>query len=84
MAVSANFDMSSFMSTCFDTLGESGNNLNAKLDGLGSGADGEEIGPEEMLQLQFSIGQYNTLVESMSNVTKSVTDAMKSVAQRAS
>ncbi|HJD98155.1 EscF/YscF/HrpA family type III secretion system needle major subunit [Mailhella massiliensis] len=36
------------------------------------------------MSLQFEIGQYNTLMEALSTVTKSMTDMMKSLAQRAS
>jgi type III secretion protein F len=40
------------------------------------------ITQEDMLQLQFEMGQYNSLVESVSNVTKSLTDTLKSLAQK--
>lgn len=43
----------------------------------------EEISTDDMLKLQFSMGQYNSLIESISTVTKSITDTMKSLAQRA-
>jgi type III secretion protein F len=40
------------------------------------------ITQQDMLQLQFEMGQYNSLVESISNVTKSLTDTLKSLAQK--
>lgn len=38
--------------------------------------------PEDMMALQFEVGQYNAMLESLSSVTKSMTDMMKSLAQR--
>ncbi len=35
-----------------------------------------------MIELQFQIGQYNTMVELTSSVTKSLSDSLKSVAQK--
>ena len=34
------------------------------------------------MALQFEVGQYNAMLESLSSVTKSMTDMMKSLAQR--
>jgi type III secretion protein F len=50
------------------------NEMTAKKDGITS---------EDMLQLQFEMGQYNALIESISNITKSLTETLKSLAQRA-
>ena len=36
------------------------------------------------ISLQFEIGQYNAMMEALSTVTKSMTDMMKSLAQRSS
>lgn len=55
--------------------------LQAKMDAIQNNG---EVGPEQMLTLQFEMGQYNALIESISTVTKSLTDSMKSIAQRAS
>ena len=43
-----------------------------------------EIGQAQMLQLQFEIGQYNAMLEMVSTVSKSLTDMMKTLAQRSS
>jgi type III secretion protein F len=40
------------------------------------------ITQEDMLNLQFEMGQYNALIESVANVTKSLTDTLKSLAQK--
>ena len=42
----------------------------------------DEVSPEDMIALQFEVGQYNAMLESLSSVTKSMTDMMKSLAQR--
>ena len=42
----------------------------------------DEVSPEDMLNIQFQMGQYNAMLESLSSVTKSLTDTMKSLAQR--
>ena len=43
----------------------------------------ESISPEEMAMLNFQLGQYNDLVESLSSISKSMNDMLKSLAQRA-
>ncbi len=35
-----------------------------------------------MMQMQFEIGQYNAMIEMTSNITKTISDALKSVAQK--
>ncbi len=42
----------------------------------------DEVSPEDMLNIQFQMGQYNAMLETLSSVTKSLTDTMKSLAQR--
>ena len=37
-----------------------------------------------MLMIQFEIGQYNAMVEMLSSISKSLTDMMKTLAQRSS
>ena len=48
--------------------------------GNGSGEDQQK----DMIMLQFQLGQYNAMVETVSNVTKSMTDMLKSLAQKVS
>jgi type III secretion protein F len=43
----------------------------------------ESASPEEMAMLNFQLGQYNAMLESLSTVTKSMNDMLKSLAQRA-
>lgn len=48
--------------------------------GSGSGEDQQK----DMTMLQFQLGQYNAMVETVSNITKSMTDMLKSLAQKVS
>jgi hypothetical protein len=51
-------------------------------------AEGEtvkaELKQEEILELQFNIGQYNALLEAASSISKGTTDMLKTLAQRTS
>lgn len=55
--------------------------FNSGLDSISSKGK-DEVSPEDMMALQFEVGQYNAMLESLSSVTKSMTDMMKSLAQR--
>lgn len=35
-----------------------------------------------MMEMQFTIGQYNAMIESTSNMVKTLSDALKSIAQK--
>lgn len=62
-----------------DSISSKGKALQAKMtEMLGK----DEVSPEDMMSLQFEVGQYNAMLESLSSVTKSMTDMMKSLAQR--
>lgn len=74
------FSIQDMFSKVSDTVAKAGNDLQAKLDNLGEG----EISQEEMLNLQFQVNMYNTLLEAASTVSKSLTDEAKQLAQRAS
>ena len=56
-----------------DSISSKGKDLQAKMT--------EMLG-KDMMALQFEVGQYNAMLESLSSVTKSMTDMMKSLAQR--
>ena len=60
-----------------DSISSKGKDLQAKMTEM-QGKD--EVSPE--MALQFEVGQYNAMLESLSSVTKSMTDMMKSLAQR--
>jgi type III secretion protein F len=42
------------------------------------------ISQADMLNIQFEMGQYNAMVESFANVTKGLTEILKSLAQKTS
>lgn len=64
-----------------DSVSKRGEQLQAKMEAMMS-KDGE-IKTEDMLAIQFEMGQYNAMMESLSTVTKSMTDLLKNLAQRA-
>jgi type III secretion protein F len=42
----------------------------------------EDMSPSDLLTVQFKLGQYNTMMETISNVQKSVLDTLKVLAQK--
>ncbi len=74
-------NINNFFNNNMDAISNKGAELEKQMQAI---SDGGEVGPEQMLALQFEMGQYNALLESISTVTKSLTDSMKSIAQRAS
>lgn len=74
-------NLNDLFNTGTDAIAKKGQDLQTKMtDLLASG----EASPEQMLDLQFEVGQYNAMMESLSTVTKSMTDMLKSLAQRTS
>ncbi|WP_294509535.1 EscF/YscF/HrpA family type III secretion system needle major subunit [uncultured Bilophila sp.] len=62
-----------------DSISKKGQALQTKMNEMLSQ---DQVSPEDMMALQFEVGQYNAMMESLSSVTKSMTDMMKSLAQR--
>ena len=56
--------------------------LESAIEKVGS-STGEDQ-QKDMIMLQFQLGQYNAMVETVSNITKSMTDMLKSLAQKVS
>ena len=79
MEVSGGFNISQIFEQTLAGVKNKGVELNEKMAALSSG---ENLGTEEMLAMQFLVGQYNAMMEALSTVTKSMTDMMKSLAQR--
>lgn len=75
------FNINQMFENTLQGVSTKGTELNAKMAAL---AEGDELSNEQMISLQFEIGQYNTMMEALSTVTKSMTDMMKSLAQRSS
>ena len=76
-------NVSDLMQTCCDNINDAGKTLSDKMKVLLDTQNGE-ISQTQMLQLQFEIGQYNAMLEMVSTVSKSLTDMMKTLAQRSS
>jgi type III secretion protein F len=62
-------------------LSTKSDSLQTNMDTMMKSKDG--LTQEDMLSLQFEMGQYTAMIESVSNVTKSLTDTLKSLAQKA-
>ena len=73
------FNISQMFENTLQGISTKGSDLNARMQEL---SDGSELSNEQMISLQFEIGQYNAMMEALSTVTKSMTDMMKSLAQR--
>lgn len=44
--------------------------------------DDDDIDQADLIAIQFAMGQYNSMLETASTVTKSITDMMSTLAQR--
>ena len=73
-------DVSKMFNDSINSIGKKGEDIQAQMDNLLQ-KDGE-IDQTALMKLQFQMGIYNAMVETLSNVTKNVTDSMKSLAQR--
>ncbi|HAR80305.1 MAG TPA: type III secretion protein [Succinivibrionaceae bacterium] len=56
--------------------------LESAIAQVSNGGSGDQ--QKDMIMLQFQLGQYNAMVETVSNITKSMTDMLKSLAQKVS
>ena len=79
-------DVNRLYKECFQGINTLGGLIQGKLDEL---TDIQELGDAtlyqtEMLNVQFYMGQYNALLEMTSTISKSLTDMMKTLAQRSS
>jgi len=86
-------DIAKMFYSTIDSIITRGESLADRIDELtkvshSTDADGNvinsSISQEEMLVVQFEIGQYNAMVEMLSSISKSLTDMMKTLAQRSS
>ncbi len=74
------FNVSQMFNKTLDGVAAKGQGINSRMEEIGKG---ETLSQEQLVQLQVQVGQYNTMMESLATVTKSMTDMMKSLAQRA-
>lgn len=75
-------NVNELVNACLDDLNSVGTQLSAKITKLTE--QGGTIDQGDMLAIQFEVGQYNAMLEMVSTVTKSLTDMMKTLAQRSS
>lgn len=76
---SGGLDIGQLFQNATSGLEKDGAALQAKMDQIS--ADGD-IDQTQLLELQFAMGQYNAKLETISSVTKSIQDMLKSLAQR--
>ena len=74
-------DIGNLYDSSIEQISQRGADLEDQMEALMSKEGGAS--PEDMIAIQFELGQYNTMLESLSTITKSLTDSAKSIAQRA-
>jgi type III secretion protein F len=82
MSIGLNDSMGSIVNDGISFVQNGANDLKAKMADIRSGNVEDQA--TAMIELQFSLGQYNMFVEATSNISKSITDTAKSLAQKVS
>ena len=75
-------NVNALFTNCTTSLNSYGAKLEEEIKTLTT--SGKTIDQTKMLEIQFYIGQYNAMLEMVSTVSKSLTDMMKTLAQRSS
>ena len=75
-------NVNALFTNCTTNLNKYGAKLEEEIEKLSTA--GQTIDQTKMLEIQFYIGQYNAMLEMVSSVSKSLTDMMKTLAQRSS
>lgn len=78
--MSEGLNINAMFAKVYDTISTQGDNLKADLDKLSSSG---ELTDTDMLNMQFKLNNYNTMLEMASTVSKALTDEAKQIAQRA-
>lgn len=79
-SIDGGINLNEFFETGMDRISEQGKQLQADMEAM---LNSEEVDPADTLLIQYEMGQYNAILEAVSTLTKSVTDSLKSLAQRA-
>ncbi len=79
-SVTPGVDLGKLFNHGMDEIASKGKELQTEMETIMAQ---EEVSPEDMLAIQFKMGQYNAMLESLSTITKSLSDSLKSIAQRA-
>lgn len=72
-------DMGEFFRSGSSAISQRGEQLQQKMHAM---MNKKEVSPQDMVMINFELGQYNALMESLSSVSKSLTDTLKSLSQR--
>ena len=73
-------NVSSFLSQSVEQLTQKKADFHDKMKEVMNKEGG--VTQEDLLALQFEMGQYTTLIETISSISKSMTDTLKSLAQK--
>lgn len=76
---SGGIDIGQLFQNATNGLSQDGQALQAKMDQISASGEVDQM---QLLELQFAMGQYNAKMETISSVTKSIQDMLKSLAQR--
>lgn len=76
MDISSAAGLNQLLGKGFDSLSKMNTDLKSQIGSF------EDLTPENLLNLQFQMGQYNTMVELTSSISKSLSDNLKSIAQK--
>ena len=74
-------DINAIFNKMVNTIEVRGTSLNTEMEKL---SDSGTIDESSMLKMQFLVNSYNTMVETASNVCKSLMDEAKNIVQRMS
>ena len=75
-------NVTELMASLFSNVDKAGKKIVKNINAVIS--QGTELDQGTLLKLQFQVGQYNAMLEMASSVSKSLTDMMKTLAQRTS
>ena len=74
------FDINQMFSQIQQSIATKGTELQKEMEEISKGST---LSQEQMLQMQFEVNQYNTMLETASTISKSLTNEAKQLAQRA-
>ena len=76
---SSGIDVGQLFQNATSGLARDGEALQKKMEAISASG---EIDQTQLLEMQFAMGQYNAKLETISSVTKSIQDMLKSLAKR--
>ena len=82
MSISLNDSMGSIVNDGLSFIEKGAKDLKAQMAAIREGKVEDQA--TAMIEMQFQLGQYNMFVEATSNISKSITDTAKSLAQKVS